>query len=399
MIDIVEMKLKRVVKLIRGEKGTKVRLQVKPADGGETQVYEMTRRTIELKSQEVRGEIIDAGERIEGATGRIGVINIPSFYRDFDAAQAGVRDFKSTSRDVTAVLRKFAEKGDVDGIVIDLSSNGGGALREAVEVSGLFIDQGPVVQVKTMRGRVRSLDDDDPGVVYRGPLVVLTSRGSASASEIFAAVIKDYGRGLVIGDRTTHGKGTVQQILPVSMEFGRNPQATGGMLKLTIQQFYRVNGDSTQNRGVAADIVLPSLLDSKDVGESFMENAMAFDRVPPAAYHKLAYVSPEILSTLREHSARRVSRQEDFQKVRSNIEKLLELKKRMTISLVESERRAEFERDKDKSKDKGKDKEKKKPNQPLPKPPVFADNFYTDEVLAVTLDYVNLWKMRKTAKR
>ncbi|MBM4074432.1 MAG: tail-specific protease, partial [Planctomycetes bacterium] len=200
--DIVEMKLNRVVRLIRGNGGTKVRLRVL-TETGETVVYVLTRQVIELKSQEVKGEIIETTERVPGTKGRIGVINIPSFYRDFGGAQQGKENFKSTARDVQKVLHAFESQGGVDAIVVDLRLNGGGALSEAIEVTGLFIDQGPVVQVKEQNGKIKSHDDEEPGVDSDKPLVVLCNRLSASASEIFAAAIKDYGRGIVIGDKTT----------------------------------------------------------------------------------------------------------------------------------------------------------------------------------------------------
>ena len=209
------MKLSNVVDLIRGERGTKVFLRVMPDGATETKIYELTRDKVELKDQEVKGEIIDVSTRIPGTRGRVGVVHIPSFYRDFQGQQNGQEDFKSTTRDVKAVLRDFAKNGGVDALLIDLRFNGGGALSEAIELSGLFIDDGAVVQVKDQRGNVRHLDDDDSRVDFNGPLVVVCNRLAASASEIFAGVIRDYQRGIVVGDTTTHGKGTVQSVMPV----------------------------------------------------------------------------------------------------------------------------------------------------------------------------------------
>ncbi|MCA9113277.1 MAG: PDZ domain-containing protein, partial [Planctomycetaceae bacterium] len=258
--DIVDLKLRRVVEKIRGPRGTLVRLQVKP-ETGEVQIYDMIRKKIELKESEVKGEIIETDDRV-GRKGRIGLLSIPSFYRDFAGASGGGDNFKSAARDVETVLHDFARQGGVDAVVIDLRGNGGGSLTEAIEVSGHFIDHGPVVQVKDSDGRVRAYPDDRRGVLYSGPLVVLCNRTSASASEIFAGVIKDYHRGLIVGDSTTHGKGTVQNVMPVEPRemlniFRPSNGADQGSLKLTISQFYRVNGDSTQNRGVQSDIVLP----------------------------------------------------------------------------------------------------------------------------------------------
>jgi len=215
--DVIEMKLNRVVRLIRGERGTKVRLKVL-REAGQTTMIELVRQTIELKSSEVKGEIIQTSERLGDAQGspkyRIGVINIPSFYRDFSGAQQGKDDFKSTARDVAKVLAEFKANGGVDAVMVDLRMNGGGALSEAIEVTGLFIDQGPVVQVKEQNGKIKSHDDEEAGLVYGGPLVVVCNRLSASASEIFAAAIKDYGRGIVIGDKTTHEKGPYKTSCP-----------------------------------------------------------------------------------------------------------------------------------------------------------------------------------------
>ena len=231
-VDIIEMKLSRVVRMIRGDRGTKVRLKVLTA-AGDTVEYTLTRQKIEIKSSEVKGEIIEVGSRITGGTGKIGVVNIPSFYRDFGGAQQGLDDFKSTARDVQKVLEKFKREGGIDLLVID-PQNGGGALSEAIEVSGLFIESGPIVQVKTPGGEKDVHPDTNPSVAYAGPLMVLTNRLSASASEIFAGVIKDYRRGIIVGDNSTHGKGTVQNVMPVGQsglaglfnpEDPRSPQA------------------------------------------------------------------------------------------------------------------------------------------------------------------------------
>ena len=338
--DIVEMKLTRVVRLIRGAKDTVVRLQVKTADG-EIKTYDLTRQKIELKSSAVRGEIVDTGKRLGDRAYRIGIVHIPSFYRDFRGAQAGAEDFKSTSRDVLKVLKEFRDQGGVDGIVVDLRYNGGGALAEAIEVSGLFIDKGPVVQVKEQDGSIRSHDDVDPAIAYSGPLVVLCNRLSASASEIFAGAIKDYHRGLVIGDTTTHGKGTVQQVMPVPPQlfaFLGNAEEHSA-LKLTVQQFYRVNGDSTQRIGVPSDIILPSMFDHLDLGEEFLDNALPFSKIAPAAYKPVGPdVDADSLAALRERSARRVAADPDFMKLQKDIVKFVDRKADKSISLNEQKR-------------------------------------------------------------
>jgi carboxyl-terminal processing protease len=394
--DVIEMKLTKVVDRIRGKAGTKVRLKVVTEASGETIEYQLTRQRIELKSSEVKGEIIKSDDRLKGAgsQARIGVIHIPSFYRDFGGAENGQEDFKSTARDVKQVLRNFKTQGGVDAIVIDLRTNGGGALSEAIEVSGLFIDAGPVVQVKNTRGKAKSLTDDEAGVDYAGPLVVLCNRLSASASEIFAGVIKDYGRGLVLGDSTTHGKGTVQSVMNVSKQgFQFSPPPDLGALKLTVQQFYRVNGDSTQERGVPSDVVLPSLVDHMDLGESSLPNAMAFDRIAPAEHARLGWVTPEMISSLQERSRKRVAQSDDFQKIERDIAKYVDRKKRKSVSLNEDELRKERVEEEQKT------KEIVDNADDAPEGPIFPTGAYNNEVLSITLDYATVLREMKTAKK
>lgn len=395
-VDVVEMKLNRVVRLIRGMGGTKVKLKVVNA-AGETGEVVLTRQKIELKAQEVKGEIIPLETRIPGAKGRIGVINIPSFYRDFGGAQAGQDNFKSTSRDVAKALQEFDKQGGVDAVVIDLRMNGGGALTEAIEVSGLFIDQGPVVQIKEPNGKIKSYDDEDPGVMYKGPLVVLCNRLSASASEIFAAAIKDYGRGIVVGDTTTHGKGTVQHVMPISNRmFSVLNNQDLGSVKLTINQFYRVNGDSTQNRGVPSDVVLPSLVDHMDLGESFLENALAFDQVPKAAHPIYDMTPGNVLAALKEQSARRIAAEADFDKIRNDVTRFDARKNRKTISL--NQETLKKERDEEKAVEEIR-KEEEEHETKGTNGPIFKKTPYNDEVLKIASEYVTLLRQAKTAKR
>lgn len=404
MVDIVEMKLSKVVRLIRGQEGTKVRLKVRKADTidkktgkttkkGETVVYELTRQIIQLKSSEVKGEILDSGKRIGIPGKRIGIVNIPSFYRDFEGARQGVENFKSTSRDVRKVLDDFKRKGNVDLVVIDLRSNGGGALTEAIEVSGLFIDKGPVVQVRQLSGEPRSHDDLDSGTAYDGPLVVICNRMSASASEIFAGVIKDYKRGIIVGDKTTHGKGTVQNVMVVGRQMFRFLKAQNrGALKLTIQQFFRVNGDSTQNRGVESDVVLPSIYDHMELGESFLENALKFSRVPAARFTPVDMVNNNIVQQLQKDSKKRVAADAKFQEAQQRIDRYEQRKNRKELSLNESERRKEralekkIEEDETATDDRGNG-------------PIFPVDHYNDEVLRIGVEYAGFLKSLKTAKK
>lgn len=394
-VDIVEMKLSKVVRLIRGKRGSKVRLQVSKAGTNESVVYEMVRQKIELSESAVRGEIIDTTDRL-GRKARIGVINIPSFYRDFTGAEQGLEDFRSTARDLQNVLVDFRRNGSVDGIIIDLRYNGGGALSEAIEVTGLFIDQGPVVQVKEPGSKVKTYSDDIEGA-FNEPLVVICNRMSASASEIFAGAIKDYGRGIVIGDMTTHGKGTVQNVMPVSPQmfqfFNRKDR---GALKLTINQFYRVNGDSTQNLGVKSDIVLPSLLDHMDIGESSLDNALAFDQIAAADHNALAYVNTDVISRLKKQSLARISENEDFKKIQENIAEYVERKNRKSIPLNAETLRAEREEDEKASKDNSEDAAEDGDDE---NGPVLPASAYNDEVLNIAIDYVELLRGAATAQR
>ena len=259
-------------------------------------------------------------------------------------------------------------------------------------MTGLFIDEGPVVQVKETGSKVKTLIDEIPGA-FNEPLVVVCNRLSASASEIFAGAIKDYRRGIVVGDKTTHGKGTVQNVMPVGLNMFSffNDRKDRGALKLTINQFYRVNGDSTQNLGVTSDVVLPSLLDNMEIGESSLENALAFDRIAASDFNMLAYVNGEVIDKLAKSSGERVAASKDFKGIQADIQKYLDRKKRMTVSLSEAKLRKEREDDKKKDDDKDKDDDKEGPVLPV--------TAYNDELLNIAVDYAELVGSRKTAKR
>ncbi len=401
MVDIANMKLTHVVRMIRGERGTKVVLRVQPKGTNETRLYELTRQKIELTAQEVKGTVIDASERI-GRPGKIGVIRLPSFYRDFAGAQGGLEGFKSAAADMIPHLNRFRAEG-VDAVIVDLRGNTGGALSEALEVTGHFIDQGPVVQVRESEvAGVRVLEDERPGTLWNGPLLLICDRMSASASEIFAGAIKDYRRGIIIGDTTTHGKGTVQNLMDVTPNrmFSLLRPTDRGKLKLTIQQFYRVNGDSTQNRGVRSDLVLPSLLDHSDIGESFLDHALPFHTIPAARYVPNSLVSPELISSLQQRSQQRVAADAEFQKLQKVIDRYVERKSRESVTLNEEELRRE--RDQSDLAGKQEDVEEKlleELESPDPNKPIFAKNAYNDEVLKIALDYVQLLNGRVTVKR
>ncbi|MGC4002467.1 MAG: carboxy terminal-processing peptidase [Pirellulales bacterium] len=279
----------------------------------------------------------------------------------------------------------FNAKG-VDVCILDLRKNGGGSLPEAISLTGLFIDRGPVVQVKDQEGNVQHYDDQDAGVAWNGPLVVLCSKFSASASEILAGAIKDYDRGLIIGDKTTHGKGTVQSLLDLGQRFFRtaNPPEFGA-LKITMQQFYRPNGESTQNKGVESDIELPSITTHLDVGEADLEYALAFDKVPATPLKKENRVEPKIIEELRGLSAQRVAKSEEFQKEEKKIASYEEQKKKKRVSLNEAtfmKERAELDSEK------AEEKELEEMNDP--NAPVVKRDYYFNEAIDIALDYIRL---------
>jgi carboxyl-terminal processing protease len=382
-VDVVDMKLREVVKLIRGASGTPVQLKVIPAGKIEPLVYDLTRQTIQLKDQEARRDLIELGKKSDGKPYRIGVIDLPSFYADM--ARIGQSDAKSATEDVRAILSDFKAK-NVDGVILDLRQNGGGSLTEALGLTGLFIDHGPIVQVKGSQGRVQRKDSPHKGMAYSGPLIVLVSRLSASASEILAGALQDYGRALVVGDSSTHGKGTVQMVIDIGNQLQADPPPKLGALKLTIQQFYRANGDSTQNRGVASDIVIPSVSEYLATGEKELEHALAFDKVKPVSHEQLAMVSPELISLLKVRSAERVKNSKDFAKLAKELELIKARKESKKFPLSEKELRDQFTKE-----------EAEKADQTLngdlpPEPKTdakdykFQRNFTNNEILAIMED-------------
>ncbi|MTI13563.1 carboxy terminal-processing peptidase [Sansalvadorimonas verongulae] len=292
MEDVVGMRLDEVVKLIRGAKGTLVRLEIIPGSSsdGKTRIYPINRDKVKLEEQSAQKSILEVGKGKDKK--RIGVIDIPAFYIDFKAAQAGDPNYKSTTRDVRKLIDEL-KKDKIDGLIIDLRNNGGGSLQEANQLTGLFIPKGPTVLVKDSRGRTEAQQDPDPKEVYDGPMVVLINRLSASASEIFAGAMQDYQRALVIGGQS-FGKGTVQTIQPLNH----------GQLKLTVAKFYRVSGQSTQNRGVIPDISYPSLFDPKEIGESSLPNALPYTEIKPTQYNAFKPLKSAISELTQEHKNR-----------------------------------------------------------------------------------------------
>ena len=378
MIDTVDMKLQNVVDQIRGPKGTKVKLHVKPQGTGTTVVYEITRDLIKLEDSAARGEIIEHGSKPDGSKYKIGYINLPSFYLDMDAARRNSRDYRSTRRDLSRIITEFKQQG-IDSIVLDLSKNGGGSLSEAIAVTGLFIERGPVVQVKS-DGRVETLSDDDPSILWSGPLVVKSSQLSASASEIFAGAIQDYNRGLVVGDPKSHGKGTVQHLMDVAERMGLS-KSYGGM-KLTIQQFYLPSGRSTQLDGVASDVIVPSITAKLNISESDLDYPIPADKIPAQPHKDYRMVTPAMKVQLQEKSSARVTQNQEFGKLLASIDVYLKQKDEKEISLNEADymaRRKELDAEKV-------EEEQLTDNENKDK--VFNDNFYNQEILNITQDYI-----------
>jgi len=392
MVDVVDMKLNDVVDMIRGKAGTVVKLGVIPTGSNEVKLYSITRATIELKDSEARREIIQEGTKANGAPLQIGVIDLPSFYMDMEGARNGNDGYKSTTRDVRKILDEFTAKG-VDVVVLDLRRNGGGSLPEAINLTGLFIDQGPVVQVKDSSGDVQVLPDDDPGAAWKGPLVVLTSKFSASASEILAGAIQDYHRGIIVGDSSTHGKGTVQSLLELGAQLFRIPNPPNlGALKITMQQFYRPNGDSTQKRGVLADIRLPSITDHMDVSEADLDYALEFDQVKPARYGVYNMADPKMTQALTAASQTRISQSEEFKKLLRRIDRYMEQKAKKRVTLKEQDffaERAEFDAEKE--------DEKQLEDQAIASDEVVKRDYYMNEVLAIAADYARLLEQNRIA--
>src|SRR3989338_3394700 len=315
-VEAVGMKLDRLVQIIRGEKGTTVHLRVIPADAIDPStrvVITIVRDEIKLTDQEARAKIIETS--LFGKKTKIGVIDLPSFYADMKS----VIESKSTTRDVEKLIAAL-KKEAISGLILDLRRNGGGSLSESVALTGLFIPEGPVVQIKDARGLIKILRDSDPSVTYNGPLLVLTSRASASASEILAANLQDYGRAVVVGEKSTFGKGTVQSIVELSQYLpGALKTFKPGAVKLTIQKFYRISGGSTQNRGVLPDIGLPALADHVDATESSLKSAMPYDEVERAQYERVDAVSPGKIKNLQAASLQRQAAPPEFCYVPHNI--------------------------------------------------------------------------------
>src|SRR2546430_1702029 len=350
-VDAVDTKLSRVVDLIRGPKGTEVRLTVIPADAPDpsTRVeVRLIRDEIKLEDEEAKARVVEVPGKDSAAT-RLGIIELPSFYASFDIASGnGKAAHKSTTEDVARLLKKLKEE-KVAGVILDLRHNGGGSLEEAVNLTGLFIKEGPVVQVKDAEGNIIKDEDTDPSVLYDGPLVVLIDRGSASASEIVAGALQDYGRALIVGDTSTHGKGTVQSLIQLEPIVHRFSDSTNnpGALKVTIRKFYRASGSSTQLKGVVPDLVLPSLNNYAEVGEVSLENPLPWDEIPSAKYEKLNLIQ-RILPELRKRSTGRMAADNDFGYLQEDIATYRKYLAEKSVSLNEEARLKEMKENEEK---------------------------------------------------
>ena len=304
-VETVNMKLDKVVEMIRGKNGTLVRLQLIPAnanDPSKRKVVELVRDNVKLTAQEAKAEIIER-DLPDGTIQKLGWITLPSFYQDMEKSRNG----KSTSRDVATLLKRLQEE-QIQGLVIDLRKDGGGSLDEAVKMSGLFINQGPVVQVKDANGDIDVLKARPGNALYSGPMIVLVNKLSASASEIFAAAMQDYGRALIVGDSSTFGKGTVQTMLRLGrfMPMLGTSLNDAGALKLTVQKFYRVAGGSTQLRGVVSDVRLPSVTDNDEFGETALQYPLAYSEVKPAPIDVATSRKALFVDELRQRSLNRI---------------------------------------------------------------------------------------------
>ena len=341
MVDVVGWRLDDVVDLIRGPADSVVRLDVLPAEvgiDGEHVLLSLSRQKVKLEEQAAKKQIIEMGEGEDAR--RVGVISLPAFYQDFEGRRRDEPDYRSATRDVARLLEELKAE-NVEGVVIDLRNNGGGSLNEAVELTGLFIDTGPVVQVKDAGRRVSIETDRKPGVAWDGPVAVLINRASASASEIFAGAIQDYGRGLIMGE-PTFGKGTVQNLVDLDA-FSRETPGLGH-LKITVAQFFRIAGGSTQHKGVVPDIAFPVTWDATEYGESVYDNALPWAAIAPAKFDSYGDFKPMLPLLQSKHEAR-IAQDQEFQWWIEDVSEYRALRERKTLSLNEATRRAERERE------------------------------------------------------
>lgn len=401
MIDIYEMKINDVVAKVRGPKGTKVRLEIVAPELAdqyaefkeegkskpETKIVTIVREKIQLDDQAAKFQVFESGTKADGTPYKIGIIDLPAFYLDIEAYSKGDPNYRSTTRDIQNILRQCVAD-NVDAVVLDLRYNGGGSLQEVVTTTGLFVDRGTVVMTKDLSSKVNYLDDRDPSVEWTGPLVVVINKYSASASEIFAGAIKDYRRGLVIGDSTTHGKGSVQDLKDIGkMLFSGTNSSSYGALKLTVSAFYLPGGASPQLDGVSSDVVIPSIVDHmEDISERDLDYPLEFEKIPASPrYPTFPYVDAQMIAAIKKKSDLRIAANADFQRVLRDINTYLEYKAKKTMTLNEKkffEEREKLRAEREEIKkimepEEGKDDSEK-----------IKRTYYLDEVMAITTDYI-----------
>lgn len=386
-VDVVDMSLRDVVKLIRGKKGTEVRLTLsrKEAKGHKTYIVPIIREKIQLDDRSVKSYVYEVnalegkgkGKKAKTSTYKVGVIDLPSFYMDFQGRQAHRANFKSSSTDMLKEVMKL-KKDKVDAIIVDIRSNGGGALDESVKIAGLFFDDGPVVQIKKENSPPYEYADQDGQTYYDGPLILMIDRQSASASEIIAGALQDYGRAIIVGDTHSFGKGTVQNMTDLSAKLGA--------IKVTISKFYRPDGSSTQLKGVSSDIVLPSITEKLDIGEKFYDYALAWDKVKAAKHQKFKMVAPYI-AALTKSTSERIAKDKDFDDIRKAIKEFDKNKEETSrVSLKEKKE------DKKLTKDEKKKEDKKDLVADTNKAPDLKEDVLLKATVQMAADYIRLLK-------
>jgi carboxyl-terminal processing protease len=369
-VDVIDMPLRRVVRMIRGAKGTKVFLTVLESGkgmGSVPVVIDLVRDEVKLSEHAAHAEVIDVdlpslrdfeldlkisasdlvGPEVDSRdNGRLLVVTVPSFYVDFAGLREGKDDYRSVSRDVRKLIEDAMEDGPIDGMILDLRYNGGGSLDEAIRLAGLFLPQEPIVQVRTTMGQPQVHESPDQAPLYEGPLVVVVNKMSASASEIVSAALQDYDRAVIVGDHSTHGKGTVQHVYDMNRFFARHPffnDEDAGSLKFTVAKYYRVNGGSTQLQGVEPDILLPSFTDHLDIGEDSLTGALRWDSIDPVnpetiVENGLEPVFQRLVGVLRQRSELRRGQSEKFSQLQKEIDRFAKLQNRNSLPLNEKAR-------------------------------------------------------------
>ncbi|MBT1686543.1 carboxy terminal-processing peptidase [Dawidia soli] len=387
MVDVIGWRIDDVVKLIKGPKGTTVRLQILPAEtglNGPPRIIQIVRDKIKLEDQQAKKSVIHYQK--DGKDMSLGVITLPSFYMDFDAYQKGDPNYTSTTRDVQRLIKELQSE-NISGLVLDLRNNGGGSLTEAIDLTGLFIKNGPVVQVRNTINKTEVMTDNNPAIGYNGPLVVLTNRFSASASEIFAGAIQDYHRGVVVGE-STFGKGTVQTVIDLN-RFINDPANQVGELKLTFQKFYRVTGSSTQNKGVTPDVLLPTALDPEQFGESASPSAMPWDEINGTLFQKTPVINDKVLTNLNKAYQERLKTDKSLSQFVVETDEIRKSYRDTRVSLNEGVRKKEMEEAEQKKATNTK-MQGHIPNKEVPEPKTLddLDDEYLREGLFVLSDLI-----------